>query len=121
MRNPLRGAARWLGYTRTPVRSAPASRPTAPRPTRPADSERPPEVELVEQEDPRGALVGAEGVTLLTTVDQIDPLYVNFTMSSSELQSLRQAQGQGTEGLGHGCAVDHRQHRHAKVARQVGA
>ncbi|MOA33332.1 hypothetical protein D3C78_1546190 [compost metagenome] len=33
----------------------------------------------------------------------------------------RQAQGQGTEGLGHGGAVDHRQHRHAEVARQVSA
>ncbi|MGX6396156.1 FtsB family cell division protein [Rothia kristinae] len=70
MRNPLRGAARWLGYTRPPARSAAASRPTASgstasgstdsRPTRPADPEQPPEVELVEQEDPRGALVGAE-------------------------------------------------------------
>lgn len=70
MRNPLRSAARWLGYTRPPARSAAASRPTASgstasgstdsRPTRPADPEQPPEVELVEQEDPRGALVGAE-------------------------------------------------------------
>lgn len=70
MRNPLRGAARWLGYTRPPARSAAASRPTASgstasgstdsRPTRPADPEQPSEVELVEQEDPRGALVGAE-------------------------------------------------------------
>lgn len=70
MRNPLRGAARWLGYTRPPARSAAASRPTASgstasgstdsRPTRPADPEQPPQVELVEQEDPRGALVGAE-------------------------------------------------------------
>ncbi|QQC60067.1 septum formation initiator family protein [Rothia kristinae] len=70
MRNPLRGAARWLGYTRPPARSAAASRPTASgstasgstdsRATRPADPEQPSEVELVEQEDPRGALVGAE-------------------------------------------------------------
>ncbi|PZP63057.1 MULTISPECIES: efflux RND transporter periplasmic adaptor subunit [Pseudoxanthomonas] len=51
------------------------------------------------QQVTEGALVGAEGVTLLTTVDQIDPLYVNFTMSSSELQSLRQAQGQGSVSL----------------------
>ncbi len=51
------------------------------------------------QQVTEGALVGAEGVTLLTTVDQIDPLYVNFSMSSSELQSLRQAQGQGEVNL----------------------
>jgi len=51
------------------------------------------------QQVTEGALVGAGDVTLLTTVDQIDPLYVNFTMSSSELQSLRQAQGQGNVSL----------------------
>ena len=33
----------------------------------------------------------------------------------------RQAQGQGTEGLGHGGAVDNAQHRHAEMPRQVGA
>ena len=33
----------------------------------------------------------------------------------------RQPQRQGAKGLGHGGAVDHRQYRHAKVARQVGA
>lgn len=31
-----------------------------------------------------------------------------------------QAHGQGAEGLGHGGAVDHPQHRHAEVPRQVG-
>ncbi|MCC5091211.1 efflux RND transporter periplasmic adaptor subunit [Xanthomonas campestris] len=46
-----------------------------------------------------GALVGSGDVTLLTTVDQIDPLYINFSMSSSELASLRQAQGQGEVSL----------------------
>jgi len=46
-----------------------------------------------------GALVGSGDVTLLTTVDQIDPLYINFTMSSNELQALRQAQGQGSVSL----------------------
>lgn len=51
------------------------------------------------QQVTEGALVGAGDVTLLTTVDQIDPLYVNFTMSSSDLQSLRQAQGQGNVSL----------------------
>ncbi|KAF1060887.1 MAG: hypothetical protein GAK45_02392 [Pseudomonas citronellolis] len=33
----------------------------------------------------------------------------------------RQAQGQGPEGLGHGRAIDHRQHRHAEMPRQVSA
>ncbi|MNH11710.1 hypothetical protein D3C79_712320 [compost metagenome] len=33
----------------------------------------------------------------------------------------RQAQGQGTEGLGHGRAIDHRQHRHTKMTSKVGA
>lgn len=43
--------------------------------------------------------MGTGDATLLTTVDQIDPLYVNFTMSSSDLQSLRQAQRQGNVDL----------------------
>lgn len=38
-----------------------------------------------------GALVGQGTDTLLTTVDQIDPLYVNFTISISELNDLREA------------------------------
>lgn len=44
------------------------------------------------QEVTEGALVGAGAVTLLTTVDQIDPLYVNFSMSVSELQQIRRLQ-----------------------------
>ncbi len=32
----------------------------------------------------------------------------------------RQTQGQGAKGLGHGSAVDHRQHRHAEMPRQIG-
>lgn len=47
------------------------------------------------QQVTEGALVGQGDVTLLTTIDQIDPLYANFSMSSSELQTLRQAQGEG--------------------------
>ncbi|MEP6906876.1 MAG: efflux RND transporter periplasmic adaptor subunit [Pseudoxanthomonas sp.] len=46
-----------------------------------------------------GALVGQGDVTLLTTVDQIDPLYVNFSMSVSELEALRKAQGAGGVSL----------------------
>ncbi|RBJ88021.1 efflux transporter periplasmic adaptor subunit, partial [Xanthomonas oryzae pv. oryzae] len=46
-----------------------------------------------------GALVGAGEATLLTTVDQIDPLYVNFAMNSEELAALRQAQSSGNVQL----------------------
>jgi membrane fusion protein (multidrug efflux system) len=37
-----------------------------------------------------GALVGQGEATPLTTVEQIDPIYVNFSQSVSELQQLRQ-------------------------------
>ncbi len=47
------------------------------------------------QQVTEGALVGQGEATLLTTIDQIDPLYVNFSMSVSELDSLRRAQGEG--------------------------
>ena len=33
----------------------------------------------------------------------------------------RQPQGQRAEGLGHGGAIDHTQHRHPKMPRQIGA
>ncbi|TYT26854.1 efflux RND transporter periplasmic adaptor subunit [Luteimonas viscosa] len=36
-----------------------------------------------------GALVGQGDATLLTTVDQVDPLYVNFSISVSELGRIR--------------------------------
>jgi membrane fusion protein (multidrug efflux system) len=41
---------------------------------------------------------GASG-TLLTTVQQIDPVYVNFTISAAALVTLRQAQTQGSVDL----------------------
>ncbi|WP_459213522.1 efflux RND transporter periplasmic adaptor subunit, partial [Paraburkholderia caribensis] len=41
---------------------------------------------------------GASG-TLLATVQQIDPLYVNFTLSAADLVTLRQAQGAGHVAL----------------------
>jgi len=54
-----------------------------------------------QQQVTRGALVGgstsdagASG-TLLTTVDQIDSVYVNFTVSGADLMTLRQAQSAG--------------------------
>ncbi|WP_076073287.1 efflux RND transporter periplasmic adaptor subunit [Sphingomonas montana] len=36
-----------------------------------------------------GALVSASGATLLTRIEQLDPIYVNFSQSSSELMQLR--------------------------------
>ncbi|KLD79868.1 efflux RND transporter periplasmic adaptor subunit [Xanthomonas hyacinthi] len=51
------------------------------------------------QQVTEGALVGQSDTTLLTTIDQLDPLYVNFSMSSDELAQLRQAQAQGNVAL----------------------
>ena len=48
-----------------------------------------------EQRVTEGALVGQGSDTLLTTVDQIDPLYINFTLSVGELNELRQLQSSG--------------------------
>ncbi|HEY4583036.1 MAG TPA: efflux RND transporter periplasmic adaptor subunit [Lysobacter sp.] len=45
-----------------------------------------------------GALVGQGTATLLTTIDQIDPLYANFSISIAELDQLRQAQADGEPG-----------------------
>ncbi|MEI7036934.1 efflux RND transporter periplasmic adaptor subunit [Fulvimonas yonginensis] len=52
-----------------------------------------------QQQVTEGALVGQGDATLLTTVEQIDPLYVNFTLSVAELAQLRQAQGNGNVSL----------------------
>jgi membrane fusion protein (multidrug efflux system) len=41
------------------------------------------------QQVTEGALVGEGTATLLTTVDQIDPLYVNFSLGVTELQQIR--------------------------------
>ena len=46
-----------------------------------------------------GALVGQGEATLLTTVEQIDPIYVNFDRPASEVQELRRAQTAGTVTL----------------------
>lgn len=48
-----------------------------------------------QQQVTEGALVGQGSDTLLTTVDQIDPLYVNFAIGSSDLDRLRQAARSG--------------------------
>lgn len=44
------------------------------------------------QQVTEGALVGQGDATLLTTVDQVDPLYVNFSLSITELEQVRNAQ-----------------------------
>jgi membrane fusion protein, multidrug efflux system len=46
-----------------------------------------------------GALVGQGEATLLTTVEQIDPIYVNFDRPASEVQELHRAQAQGAVSL----------------------
>lgn len=42
-----------------------------------------------------GALVGRGEATQLATIEQIDPIYVNFTQSSAELLALREAIASG--------------------------
>ena len=49
------------------------------------------------QQVTEGALVGQGTATLLTTVDQVDPLYVNFSLSVTELEQVRAAR-QGRSG-----------------------
>jgi len=46
------------------------------------------------QQVTEGALVGQGDATLLTTVDQLDPLYIDFSMSVAEMAQVRQL-GQG--------------------------
>lgn len=48
-----------------------------------------------QQQVTEGALVGQGETTLLTTIDQVDPLYVNFSLSVSELEQIRAAQSSG--------------------------
>ena len=42
-----------------------------------------------------GALVSGSGATLLTRIEQLDPIYANFSQSSSELLALRGQVGSG--------------------------
>ncbi len=46
-----------------------------------------------------GALVGEGEATLLTTVEQIDPMYVNFDQPAAEIERLRRQQAAGTVKL----------------------
>ncbi len=52
-----------------------------------------------QQQVTEGALVGNGEATLLTTVEQIDPVYVNFTMSVAALEQMRRAQNNGNVTL----------------------
>jgi len=52
-----------------------------------------------QQQVTEGALVGNGEATLLTTIDQIDPLYVNFTMSVAQMEQMRRAQNAGNVTL----------------------
>src|SRR5580704_2278430 len=48
-----------------------------------------------QQQVTEGALVGQAEATLLTTVEQIDPIYVNFSQAVGDLDRLRRAQTSG--------------------------
>ena len=52
-----------------------------------------------------GALVGQGTATLLTTVEQIDPIYVNFDQPAVDIERLRRAQVAGAVTMAHGNAV----------------
>jgi membrane fusion protein, multidrug efflux system len=58
-----------------------------------------------QQQVTAGAVVGnsttdaGAGGTLLATVEQVDPLYVNFTISAADLITLREAQNKGNIAL----------------------
>lgn len=47
------------------------------------------------QQVTEGALVGQNDATLLTTIEQIDPLYVNFSLAVGELEAMRRAAASG--------------------------
>lgn len=51
------------------------------------------------QQVTEGALVGQAEATLLTTIDQIDPLYVNFSMSVADIEAMRRATDSGAATL----------------------
>ena len=51
------------------------------------------------QQVTEGALVGQGAATLLTTIEQIDPLYVNFSMGLAEMAELRREQAEGSVDL----------------------
>ncbi len=52
-----------------------------------------------QQQVTEGALVGQGEATLLTTVEQIDPIYVNFSQAVGEIDNLRRAAASGSVHL----------------------
>lgn len=48
-----------------------------------------------QQQVTEGALVGQSEATLLTTIEQVDPIYVNFDQPAAEVQKMRRAQATG--------------------------
>ena len=52
-----------------------------------------------QQQVTEGALVGQSDATLLTTIDQIDSVYVNFTQAFGDIDSLRAAATKGSVQL----------------------
>ena len=52
-----------------------------------------------------GALVGQGTATLLTTVEQIDPIYVNFDQPAVDIERLRRAQAAGSITMARGKQV----------------
>lgn len=54
-----------------------------------------------------GALVGQDEATVLTTIEQIDPIRINFSQSLTELEQLRRTAGRTMDGSsGTGAEVD---------------
>ncbi|MFA6121825.1 MAG: efflux RND transporter periplasmic adaptor subunit [Sideroxydans sp.] len=53
-----------------------------------------------------GALVSKSGATLLATIEQLDPVYVNFTQSSAELSRLRHSVATGLLKRADGAKVE---------------
>jgi membrane fusion protein (multidrug efflux system) len=52
-----------------------------------------------QQQVTEGALVGQTEATLLTSVQQIDPIYINFTQAVGQIDTLRQAAAKGSVQL----------------------
>ncbi len=52
-----------------------------------------------QQQVTEGALVGQSDATLLTTISQIDPIYVNFSQAVGDLDQLRREQALGEVSL----------------------
>jgi membrane fusion protein, multidrug efflux system len=48
-----------------------------------------------QQQVTEGALVGQGEATLLTTIEQLDPIYVNFSQAATDLERLQRAQASG--------------------------